>query len=74
VGGSSLSEMAKREPTTEELRRAQIERTTEEHRAVTTSLTPDEERQHRHRAEKAAYLERMLTARERSEQARRDGD
>jgi hypothetical protein len=69
---NNLSEMAKREPSTEELRRAQRERTTGEHRAVTSSLTPDEEKQHRRRAEKSAYLERMLAARERSEQLDRD--
>jgi hypothetical protein len=57
----------KREPTTEELRRAQRERTTEEHEAIPTSMTPEEERQHRRRAEKSAYLERMLAERERSE-------
>ena len=57
----------RREPTIEELRRAQQERTTEEHEAIDTSITPDEERQHRRRAEKSAYLERMLEARERSE-------
>jgi hypothetical protein len=60
----------KREPTTEELRRAQQERTTEEHEAVQTSMTPEEERQHRRRAEKSAYLERMLAERERSERDR----
>jgi hypothetical protein len=60
----------KREPTTEELRRVQHERTTEEHEAIVASMTPDEERQHRRRAEKSAYLERMLAERERSE--RRD--
>lgn len=64
--------MPKREPTTEELRRVQHERMTEEHEAVDTSATPDEERQHRRRADKSAYLERMLAKRERSE--RRDGD
>jgi hypothetical protein len=63
--------MAKREPTTEELRRAQRERITEEHEAIPNSFTPDEERQHRRRAEKSTYLERMLAARERSE---REGD
>jgi hypothetical protein len=63
--------MPKREPTTEELRRLQQERTTDEHEAIDTSLTPDEERQHRRRAEKSAYLERMLAERERS-QRRRD--
>jgi hypothetical protein len=62
--------MGKREPTIEELRRAQHERTTEEHEAITESITPDEARQHRRRAEKSAYLERMLAERERSE---RDG-
>ena len=62
--------MANREPITEELRRAQHERVTEEHEAIAASLTPDEERQHRRRAEKSAYLERMLAARDRSE--RRD--
>jgi hypothetical protein len=59
--------MPKDEPTTEELRRAQRERTTEEHEAVDTSLTPDEEHQHRRRADKSAYLERMLAERDRSE-------
>jgi hypothetical protein len=59
--------MGKREPTIEELRQAQQERTTEEDRAIGQSITPDEERQHRRRAEKSAYLERMLAERERSE-------
>jgi hypothetical protein len=59
--------MAKKEPTTEELRRAQQERATEEHEAIPNSLTPDEERQHRRRAAKSAYLERKLAERERSE-------
>jgi hypothetical protein len=59
--------MPKREPTTEELRRLQHERTTGEHEAIDTSVTPDEERQHRRRADKSAYLEQMLAKRERSE-------
>ena len=59
--------MSKREPTTEELRRAQQERATEEHEAIPDSLTPEEERQHRRRAAKSAYLERKLAERERSE-------
>jgi hypothetical protein len=59
--------MPKREPTTEELRRLQHERTTEEHEAIDASATPDEEHQHRRRADKSAYLERMLAKRERSE-------
>jgi hypothetical protein len=60
--------MPKREPTTEELRQAQQERTTEEHEAVDTSVTPDEARQHQRRAAKSAYLERMLAKRASSEQ------
>jgi hypothetical protein len=59
--------MPKREPTTEELRRAQRERKTEEHEAIPGSITPDEERQHRRRAAKSAYLEKKLAERERSE-------
>ena len=62
--------MPKREPTTEELRRAQQERATEEHEAIDTSFTPEEERQHRRRADKSAYLERKLAERERSERRR----
>jgi hypothetical protein len=58
--------MPDKEPT-EELRRKQRERTTEEHRAITQSFTTDEERQHRRRAAKSAYLERRLAERERSE-------
>jgi hypothetical protein len=62
--------MPKREPTTEELRQTQRERVTEEHEAIDTSATPDEELQHRRRAQKSAYLERMLAERERSERDR----
>jgi hypothetical protein len=70
----TLVAMAKRhEPTTEELRQLQRERTTEEHRAVDQSATPDEKRQHRRRAQKSAYLERMLAERERSERERKRG-
>ena len=64
--------MTKREPTTEELRQAQQERATEEHEAIDTSITPDEERQHRRRADKSAYLDRRLAERERSERSRRE--
>jgi hypothetical protein len=64
--------MPKREPTTEELRRAQQERVTEEHEAIPGSITPDEERQHRRRAAKSAYLERKLAQRERSERQGED--
>jgi hypothetical protein len=60
----------KREPTTEELQQVQNERTTEEHEAIDTSVTRDEEHQHQRRAEKSAYLEQMLAKRARSE--RRD--
>jgi hypothetical protein len=67
---STLQPMSKREPTTEELRRVQHERMTEEHEAIDASITSEEERQHQRRADKSAYLERMLAKRERSE--RRD--
>ena len=66
--------MPKREPTTDELRRLQQERTTEEHAAIGASVNPDEERQHRRRADKSAYLERMLAKRARSERRDRDQD
>ena len=59
--------MDEREPTTEELRQVQKERATGEHEAIDSSVTPDEERQHRRRADKSAYLERKLAERERSE-------
>ncbi len=63
--------MPKREPTTEELRQAQHEKATEEHEAVDASITPDEARQHQRRADKSAYLERMLEKRARSERDER---
>ena len=64
--------MAKKEPTTEELRIAQQERATEEHEAIPDSITPEEELQHRRRADKSAYLERKLAERQRSEQDDQD--
>jgi len=64
--------MAKREPTTEELQQVQQERTTEEHEAVDEAATPDEAHQHERRADKSAYLERMLAKRARSERRDRD--
>jgi hypothetical protein len=56
---------------THELLQKQSERKTEEREAITQSFTPDEEDQHRRRADKAAYLEQKLAERERSE---REGD
>ncbi len=64
--------LAKREPTTEELR--QPERATEEHQAVDASATRDEAHQHQRRANKSAYLERMLAKRERSERGDENTD
>jgi hypothetical protein len=55
---------------THELLRKQTDRRTEEREAVEQSELPDEEHQHRRRADKAAYLEEKLAERERSE---RDG-
>jgi hypothetical protein len=59
--------MAKKEPTTAELRQVQQEKTTGEHEAIDQSATPDEADQHARRASKAAYLARKLAERERSE-------
>jgi hypothetical protein len=66
--------MPKREPTTEELRQAQQERATEEHEAIDTSVTPDEAHQHERRADKSAYLARMLAKRDRSERRGEEQD
>lgn len=52
---------------TRELRREQAERKGDERERATDSVTPDEEDQHRRRADKADYLERKLAERERSE-------
>ena len=62
--------MAKKEPTTQELRQAKQEQATGEHEAVDRSLTPDEAKQHARRASKADYLARKLAERERSERER----
>ena len=59
--------MAKKEPTTRELRLKQKEQATGEHKAVDESLTEDEAKVHERRAAKSAYLERKLAERERSE-------
>ena len=64
--------MPKKEPTTEELRLAQQERATGEHEAIPDSITPEEELQHRRRADKSAYLERKLAERQRSERHDQD--
>jgi hypothetical protein len=63
--------MPKKEPTTQELRRLQQERTTDEHQAIDQSATPDEAHQHKRRAAKSAYLARKLAERERSERERK---
>jgi hypothetical protein len=59
--------MAKKEPTTQELRQAKQEQATDEHQAIDQSVTSDEAEQHARRADKAAYLARKLAERERSE-------
>jgi hypothetical protein len=66
----SKREPGKPEPTTSELKQLQHERTTDEHEAIEQSATPDEAHQHKRRAAKAAYLERKLAERERSERER----
>jgi hypothetical protein len=65
--------MTGRKPTdtsTRELRVDQRDRETSERKRASDSITPDEEDQHRRRADKAAYLERKLAERERSERER----
>ena len=69
-----MPKRGKREQSTEELKRVQHERTTDEHRAVGESVTEDEAHQHERRASKAAYLEHKLAERERSERRARGED
>ena len=59
--------MSDEEPKTGELRQVQDERETAEHELADHAELPDEERQHRRRADKAAYLKEKLAERERSE-------
>ncbi len=55
------------DPTTQELRIAQGERETASHEAAERADTNAEEKQHKRRAEKSAYLREKLEERERSE-------
>ncbi len=55
------------EPSTGEMRAHQADRAETERELADDSLTPDEERQHQRRADKAAYLAEKLAERERSE-------
>jgi hypothetical protein len=65
-----MADRKQTDTSTRELRRDQAERRDEERERVPGSVTPDEEDQHRRRADKAAYLERKLAERERSERER----
>jgi len=55
------------DPKTGEMRVEQRERATNERDAAETAELPDEEEQHRRRADKAAYLAEKLAERERAE-------
>ena len=55
------------EPKTGELRQTQEHKVTEERELADEAAEPAEERQHRRRADKAAYLEEKLAERERAE-------
>ena len=55
------------DPKTGEMRVEQTKRTTEEREAAKEADLPDDEHQHRRRADKAAYLEEKLAERERAE-------
>ncbi len=59
--------MADPDPKTGEMRVEQRERATNERDAAETAELPDEEEQHRRRADKAAYLAEKLAERERAE-------
>jgi hypothetical protein len=59
--------MADDDTSTHKLRTKQRQKEAGERAAEGDSLTPDEEHQHRRRADKAAYLEEKLAERERSE-------
>ena len=58
--------MEEPEPTTQELRAVQRDRESAERQAASDSTREDEERAHRRRAEKAAYLEERLAEQERA--------
>jgi hypothetical protein len=63
--------MSRQEDTSRrELRQDQRARKEEEREATESAELPDDERQHRRRADKAAYLEEKLAERERSERGR----
>ena len=60
--------MSRQEDTSSrKLRRDQRARKEDEQEATEEAELPDDERQHRRRADKAAYLEEKLAERERSE-------
>ena len=60
--------MEEPELTTQELRAVQRDREADERRAADDAGREDEERAHRRRAEKAAYLEERLGEQERSQE------
>jgi hypothetical protein len=60
------------EPTTQELKAAQIQRETLERRQAEVAIDEDETAQHARRAEKAQYLREKLEEREQSEQEVRE--
>jgi hypothetical protein len=55
------------EPTTEQLRAAQVERVRDELQAAEAARDPNETAQHARRADKSSYLREKLAERERSE-------
>ena len=59
--------MAEPDPKTGEMRVEQRDRAANEREAEETAELPDEEHQHRRRADKAAYLAEKLAERERAE-------
>ena len=66
--------MADGDPTTEELRIAQIKREAEERERAREGVTPDDAEQHERRASKAEYLREKLDERARAEREAADDD
>ena len=66
--------MSDEDPTTEELRRAQLERELSEREHAEHGVTDDETEQHERRADKASYLREKLEERARAEREARRSD
>jgi hypothetical protein len=66
--------MADEDPTTQELRIAQVKRENEERELAREGVTPDDTDQHERRADKAEYLREKLEDRARAEREAADDE